>query len=104
MTPKGTSKKLLQIQFERKADKFFSKGTSGKGNISKDEVSGLIIKTVRKLSGQNENVDVKRLKGEYKGYLRIRKGDLRIVLKITEDESLIIVTVSNIDFRGNVYK
>jgi mRNA-degrading endonuclease RelE of RelBE toxin-antitoxin system len=93
------TKKLLQIHFERKADKFF-----GKCNISKDEVSGLIVNAVRRLAGQNENVDVKYLKGQFKGYLRIRKGDLRIVIKIAEDEKLIIVTVSNIDFRGSVYK
>lgn len=92
------SKKLLQINFERKADKFFNKKS-----IDKDEVSGLIIKAVRKLSGENENVDVKYLKGELKGYLRIRKGDLRIIFSIAEDENLISVTVSNIDFRGNIY-
>ena len=92
------NQKLLQINFERKADKFFDKG-----NISKGEASGLIVKAVRKLAGQNENVDVKQLKGEYKGYLRIRKGDLRVIFKIAEDENLIIVTVSNIDFRGSIY-
>ncbi len=92
-------KKLLQIHFERKADKFFNKGS-----IEKKEVSDLIIKGVRKLSGQDENVDVKYLRGELKGYIRIRKGDLRIVFKIAENTKLIIVTVSNIDFRGNVYK
>ena len=92
------NQKLLQINFERKADKFFDKE-----NISKGLVSGLIVKAVRKLAGQNENVDVKHLKGEYKGYLRIRKGNLRIVFKIAEDGNLIIVTVSNIDFRGSIY-
>lgn len=93
------SKKLLQIHFERKAEKFITKG-----NIDKDEVSGLLVKAVRKLSGYDENLNLKYLKGEFKGYLRIRKGDLRIVFKIAEDENLIIVTVSNIDLRGNVYK
>lgn len=93
------NKKLLQIQYERNAEKFFVKS-----KITRDEVTELIIKAVRKLSGQNENVDVKYLKGELKGYLRIRKGDLRIVFQIIEDENLIFVTVSNIDFRGNVYK
>ncbi len=91
--------KLLQIRFERKAEKFF-----GKAEISKDEISGLIIKTIRKLSGQNENVNVKYLRGEYKGYLRIRKGDLRIIIKVVEYENLITVIVTNIDFRGSIYK
>lgn len=93
------TKKSLQIQYERKAEKFFDKG-----KINRDEVSELIIRAVRKLSGQNENIDVKHLKGELRGYLRIRKGDLRIIFRAVEDESLIIVTVSNIDFRGSVYK
>ena len=93
------TKKILQIQFERKADKFFNKG-----KIDKIEVSDLIIKSVRKLGGIDENIDVKYLKGELKGYLRIRKGDLRIIYRISEDENLIIVKVVNIDFRGSVYK
>jgi len=44
------------------------------------------------------------LKGELKDYLRIRKGDLRVIYRISEDENLIIVKVINIDFRGSVYK
>ena len=90
---------LLQIHYERKAEKFFNKG-----NISRDEVSKLIIRAVKKLTGQSENIDVKRLKGEYNGYLRIRKGDLRIVFRILEEENLFTVFVNNIDLRGNIYK
>ena len=92
-------KRILQIQFERKAEKFFDKKSAGK-----DEVNELIIKAVKKFSGYDENIDLRQLKGEWKGYLRIRKNNLRIIIKVTEDENLIIVTVVNIDFRGSVYK
>ena len=44
------------------------------------------------------------MKGEFGGYFRIRKGDLRIIFKAVEEENLIIVTIANLDFRGSVYK
>jgi mRNA-degrading endonuclease RelE of RelBE toxin-antitoxin system len=92
-------KRVLQIQFERKADKFFDKRS-----IGEDEINELIIKAVKKLIGHDENIDLKQLKGELKGYFRIRKNDLRIIFIVIEDENIIIVTIVNIDFRGNVYK
>ena len=92
-------KRILQIQFEKKAENFFNKNTH-----TKDEINELIIKVVKKLSGYNENIDLKKLKGDLKGYLRIRKDKLRIIFKVIEDENLIIVTVVNIDFSGSVYK
>ena len=70
--------RILQIRFERKAEKFFDKNSTGK-----DEVNELIIKAVKKLSGHNNgNIDLRQLKGEWKGYLRIRKNNLRIILKL----------------------
>jgi mRNA-degrading endonuclease RelE of RelBE toxin-antitoxin system len=89
----------LQINFEKKAEKFFNKN-----NLSRDEIVELIIKAVKKLSGYSENIDMKHLKGEFQGYLRIRKNDLRIIIKIIEEDNQIIVSVVNIDFRGSIYK
>ncbi|KAB2846344.1 MAG: hypothetical protein F9K45_02080 [Melioribacteraceae bacterium] len=95
------SKVLLEILYERKAEKFLSKNEN---RITKDISRELIIKAVRRLTGKNENIDLVKMKGEFEGYFRIRKNDLRIVFNVQEDESRIIVTVVNIDFRGNVYK
>ena len=82
-------KRILKVQFERKTEKFFDK----KKTAGKDEINELIIKAIKKLSGGGENIDLKKLKGEWKGYFRIRKNDLRIILKVIEDENLIEVTV-----------
>jgi mRNA interferase RelE/StbE len=90
---------ILKINYERKAEKFFNKKT-----LDKNEVNELIIKVIKKLSGYDENIDFRQLKGEWKGYFRIRKNDLRIIIKVIEDENLIVITVVNIDFRGNIYK
>lgn len=95
------SKVLLEILYERKAEKFLSKNEN---RITKDTARELIIKAVRRLTGKNESIDLVKMKGEFEGYFRIRKNDVRIVFNIQEDDNRIVVTVVNIDFRGNVYK
>lgn len=91
----------LQINYERKVNKFLVKNED---KISKATTKELIIKAIRKLTGKDENIDLVKMKGGFEGYFRIRKNDLRIIFEVIEDENKIIVTVSNIDFRGNVYK
>ena len=95
------SKVVLRILYERKAAKFLSKNED---RISKESAKELLIKAVRKLSGKEENIDLVKMKGEFEGYFRIRKNDLRIIFRVQEYDDNIIVTVANIDFRGNIYK
>ncbi len=92
-------KKTLRIDFQKKADKFIKKN-----NVSYDEISALIKKAVRKINGKEENVELKLLRGNLLGYFRIRKGDVRIIFKYSKSDNIIIATIVNIDFRGNVYK
>ncbi|GBE54318.1 MAG TPA: hypothetical protein ENH28_02940 [Euryarchaeota archaeon] len=54
------------------------------------------------LLGENVNVDVKKLKGEWKGFYRIRTGKIRILLKVYPEDRLIIVY--DADYRESVYK
>jgi hypothetical protein len=53
----SAGKRILQIQFEQKAEKFFNKNTHGK-----DEINELIIKVIKILSGYEEIIDLKKLK------------------------------------------
>jgi len=57
---------------------------------------------LRKLRGEKINVDVKKLKGNWEGYYRLRKGKLRIIFEVNKDDKSIYV--ERIDFRGEVYK
>ncbi len=91
----------LQIRYERKAEKFLLRNQN---KITDKETRELIIKAVGKFMGKDENIDIVKMKGEFEGYFRIRKNDLRIIFSIYEDENTIVVTVANIDFRGSVYK
>ncbi len=49
-----------------------------------------------------DNVDVKSMVGEWKGYHRMRIGHIRVILWI--DRKLKIIYVDHIGSRGDVYK
>jgi mRNA interferase RelE/StbE len=55
-----------------------------------------------KIKGENINIDLKKLGGEWEGYYRIRKGRLRIIFEPNKNERILFV--EKIDFRGDVYK
>jgi len=44
------------------------------------------------LLGENVNVDVKKLKGRWKDFYRIRTGKIRILLKVHPEERLIEIS------------
>jgi len=91
----------MKISYSKEADKFLKKN---RGNISDDEVDALVILAVNKiLRVEDSSIDLKKLKGKYRGSFRIRKGDTRIIFSIKKEEELTVV-IHYIDFRGNVYK
>jgi len=47
-------------------------------------------------------LDIKSLKGEWKGFLRMRVGKVRVIFTINSDADEL--QVYDIDFRGNIYK
>jgi mRNA interferase RelE/StbE len=62
----------------------------------------LIRKFIEYLYGKDENSDVKKMKGDWKGYHRIRIGKTRIILKTDFEKKVIFI--DRIDFRGTIYK
>jgi len=44
------------------------------------------------------------MKGDIKDIYRIRKGNIRILVKIINDEIIIEAIIEDIGFRGDVYK
>jgi len=49
-----------------------------------------------------QELNIRKLKGEWQGFYRIRVGRIRIILRIDRNEKTIFVY--DIDFRGDVYK
>jgi len=85
-----------KIEYSKRADDFSEE------HSIKDTVRESIKNFILKITGLNINIDVKKLKGEWAGYYRIRKGKIRIILKPNIESKSIFVDV--VDFRGNVYK
>ena len=55
-----------------------------------------------KFRGENVNINIKKLKGEWEGFYRIRSGRLRIIVEFCFETNR--VYVEEIDYRGNIYK
>lgn len=90
----------LEIRYSRSSEKFLSNNPT---LINESEINQLIIRSIKSIYGVEPlTVDLKSLKGEYKGYYRIRKGSIRIIFHL-ERKEIISVFVDNIDFRGSAY-
>jgi mRNA-degrading endonuclease RelE of RelBE toxin-antitoxin system len=73
-----------------------------KNKISEDYIIEKIELTLKRLKGEDVNVDIKKLKGKWEGFFRIRFGKLRIIAEFQFQDNR--VYVERIDWRGNVYK
>jgi mRNA interferase RelE/StbE len=93
-------KKQIKITYLKKAAKFIKKN-----NLKEEEIDELVIRLIKIVKFNKEiNLDFKALQGELKGKYRIRKGKIRIIVSIEDDEIIIEAIIINIDFRGDVYK
>lgn len=88
---------MWQIHLSKEADKFIKKE-----KIEDGELFELIKKVLNYAKGYEENINIKKMKGKWKEYYRIRIGKIRVILKI--DFKSKIIFVDRIDYRGNVYK
>jgi mRNA interferase RelE/StbE len=86
-----------QIDFSKESLKFIQKN-----NINEIDVINDLNKVIKKFKGENVNVDICKMKGDWKGFYRLREGKKRIIFKIYFDEHTIFI--DRIDFRGKVYK
>ena len=85
-----------QIEYSREADEFIERE-----NI-RTQVRQQLKNFIRKLRGEDINVNVKQLKGSWKGYIRIKKGKIRIIFWVEYKTRSIFI--ERVDFRGKVYK
>jgi len=86
-----------QIDYSKDSLKFIDKH-----NIEEDDIIEYLSKATLKLKGENINIDLKKMKGEWKGFYRIRSGNIRIIFNINFENYQIYI--DRIDFRGDVYK
>ncbi len=85
-----------KIEYSRDSMKFVKK------HDILDEVRDEIKKFLKKIKGEDVNINLKKLEGSWIGYYRLRKGKIRIIFEVYKIEKSIFV--EKIDFRGDVYK
>ncbi len=66
-----------------------------------EEVSHLIVLVIGKFNKETVSVDIKKLKGEWGDFYRIRKGKWRVIASFDFENHSVFVEV--IDWRGNIY-
>ena len=60
---------IFNLNFSKQAEKFLKTR-----NVAKEEIFIIISKAVKKFRGENVNIDIKKLRGEWFGFFRIRMG------------------------------
>ncbi|MDI6734972.1 MAG: type II toxin-antitoxin system RelE/ParE family toxin [bacterium] len=88
---------MWKIELSRNADKF-----AKEEKIEDARILLFINKFINYSKGLDENIDVKKMKGKWKGYYRIKIGKIRMILKPEFKEQKVFV--DRIDYRGSVYK
>ncbi len=95
-------RKEIKLTYLKKSKKFLDKNS---GVITENQVDELIIKFIKKhFYNVDINIDYKQLQGNLKDTFRIRKGNIRIILKVVDDEIIIEAIIEDIGFRGDIYK
>lgn len=91
----------LQIDYSKQAQKFLLQHDA---ILTIEQANKLIIKAVKKLLKiENTNVDIQTMKGNWRGFYRVRIGNVRMIFSYQNDIA-IVVSVLAINFKGNIYK
>ena len=86
-----------RIDFSASSLKFLKKN-----NLEENFIIDKIQLTLRKFKGENVNINVKKLSGEWEGFYRIRSGRLRIIVEFQFEQNR--AYIEEVDWWGNVYK
>ena len=86
-----------RIDFSSNSLKFLKQN-----NLEENFVIYKIKLALQKFKGENININIKKLRGEWEGFYRIRSGRMRIIVEFQFEQNR--VYIEEIDWRGNVYK
>ena len=89
---------MWKVEIGKQSEKFLDNNSAD----IRDSVYDKIRNVIEWLENKNNLfVDLKKLKGDYLGFYRIRTGKIRIIISI--DKKNYIIKIQNINFRGNIY-
>ena len=92
----------IKLTYLKKATKFLDKN---RAVLTEAQVDELIIKFIKKkIYGIDINIDYKQMNGSISNIYRIRKANIRIIVKLENSEIIIEAIITDIGFRGDIYK
>jgi len=94
-------KKEIKLTYLKKATKFLAKN---KHLLTEEQCDELIVKFIKKkIYNIDTNIDYKQMQGNLKDIYRIRKANIRIIVKLVDDEIIVEAIIQDIGFRGSIY-
>jgi mRNA interferase RelE/StbE len=91
----------MEIALSKAAIKFLEKSSAKEVERIREKLSDLLSVIEAEGMVSSNDLDIKALKGEWKGYLRMRVGKVRVIFTINAE--LDELQIYDIDFRGNIY-
>ncbi len=70
-------------------------------NIPKEHIFAVIADAIKNFQGEVISIDIRKMKGQWEGFYRIRKGKWRIIAEFNFDTNFVFI--EDIDWRGNIY-
>ncbi len=92
----------MRIKFNKSAVKFLNNLSSKEQAKIKEKLNFLVLMISDNGIIPFQKLDIKTLKGNWDGYLRLRIGKIRIIFRV--DFGVNELFVYEIDSRGSVYK
>ncbi len=91
----------MKVKFSNNAVKFLNKLDTKNQERVRTQINALLSSLENQRIIPFTELDIKKLKGEWEGFYRIRIGQLRVIFSF--DMNLEELLIYEIDFRGNVY-
>lgn len=85
-----------KVDISKSARKFMAKN-----HLEEDEILSYLRKVLAAFREQPSNIDLKKLKGDWDGFYRLRIGKIRIIFSMNFAQKRMFI--DRIDFRGDVY-
>lgn len=70
-------------------------------HIPKEQIFSIIRDAILNFQGEIVSIDIKKMRGEWEGFYRIRKGKWRMIVEFHFDDNSVFI--EDIDWRGNIY-
>jgi len=91
----------MKIEFSKKSTKFLEKLDEKNKEKVRLKIRSFVLSLEEGIIPFRE-LNIKKLKGEWRDFYRMRLGNIRIIFRIDIEKNKLIIY--EIDYRGNAYK